>query len=311
MIPVFPTVTVYIPATSANLGPGFDCFGLALGLYNAIHLAETRAGLEIEISGEGAENLPRDTSNMVYRSIARVEEVTGHLFAGLHLRLVNGIPLESGLGSSAAAVAGGLLAANALLPVPLDQRQLLRLAMELEGHPDNVAPAILGGLVVASQETQNPQAHGAGLIYARVEPTAFKVIVTLPDFRLPTTLARQALPQTVPLQDAVYNMSRAALVLLALQRGDYELLGRAMGDRLHQPYRARLIPGRDAVFAAAQQAGAVAVAVSGAGPSIIAFAKQGHEQIAFAMEAAFQAHGLAARSWILDIDLSGARIEHS
>lgn len=293
-------VRVLVPASSANLGPGFDAFGLALTLYNGIEMQEGDE-THVVISGEGAPTLAKDASNLVVRAAQRLFDAAGVRPRGLHLALHNAIPLGRGLGSSAAAIVGGLVAANELAHRPLTRSDLLKLAVQMEGHPDNVAPALLGGLVVAS-------ASEGDLIYTQVPLPPMHVVVAIPDFALPTRKARAILPAAVPRHDAVFNLARAALVLLALQRGDYDLLAQAMDDRLHQPYRARLIPGMEEVFAAARAAGAAGVALSGAGPSLIAFAERDHERIGEAMQRAWEAQGVQARALVLEVEHQGAQV---
>lgn len=293
-------VRVLVPASTANLGPGFDAFGLALALYNTVEMQEDE-GTHISISGEGAQTLAQDASNLVVRAAQRLFDAAGVRLRGLRLALHNAIPLGRGLGSSAAAIVGGLVAANELAHRPLTRPDLLKLAVQMEGHPDNVAPALLGGLVVAS-------ASESELVYAQVTLPPMRLVVAVPDFALLTREARAVLPASVSRQDAVFNLGRAALVLLALQRGDYALLARALDDRLHQPYRAQLIPGMEAVCAAARAAGAAGVALSGAGPSLVAFAKRDHVRIGEAMQRAWASQGVQARALVLEVDQQGARI---
>ncbi|OGO42484.1 MAG: homoserine kinase [Chloroflexi bacterium RBG_16_57_9] len=295
-------ITVRVPATTANLGPGFDCLGLALTLYNRVEMDSLPSGLSIEIEGEGADSLPKDVFNLVYRSTHALFDRIGRRPPGIRLRLINAVPLMRGLGSSSAAVIGGLMAANTLAGAPLDQHSLLALATEIEGHPDNVAPALFGGLVAVSS-------HEGEVLYARPAIAPLHVVVVTPDLQVSTAMARRILPTQVSRADAVFNVGRAVLVALALQAGDFDLLGRAMEDRLHQPYRARLIPGLDNVFEAARAAGAAGVAISGAGPSVVAFGPEKHEAIAQAMVNAFDTAGLNARSFILGIDTAGAQVE--
>ncbi|MCS6910885.1 MAG: homoserine kinase [Anaerolineales bacterium] len=293
--------SVTVPASTANLGAGFDCLALALGLRNTVELYETKQGLEIDVEGEGAERVATDTTNLTYRAAQAVFEKTGYRPPGLRLHAVNGIPVGSGLGSSSAAIVGGLAAANALVGGRLSRQELLRLAMEIEGHPDNVAAAIFGGLTLVS-------ASGEELLVKSLPVPPLKVVIALPDLRLSTAQARAALPQHVPLEDAVFNIGHAVFTVQALTAGDFELLRRAMNDRLHQPYRKRLIPGYDAVAAEARKAGAVAVALSGAGPSLVAFAPERHGEIADAMKAAFEAHSLPCRTFILPVDRQGVQV---
>lgn len=294
-------ISVRVAATTANLGPGFDCLGMALTLYNEVVFEETAAGLSVTVEGEGAGWLPVDETNLVVRAAERLFERVGRRPAGLRVWQRNGIPAGSGLGSSAAAVVGGLVAANTLVDGGLAREELLALATEMEGHPDNVAPALYGGLTLVVQD------NGRLL----VEPIAvppLQVVVVLPDFDLPTAAARAALPKQVPHGDAVFNAGRLGLLLRALAAGDFGRLAVAMQDRLHQPYRLPLVPGLSAAFEAGRAAGAAAVALSGAGPSVIAFAAEGHEAIGEAMAGAFAAAGLGSRRWVLGVERAGVGI---
>ena len=296
-----PSVTITTPASTANLGAGFDCLALALELRNTLEVSDSGqgSGLEMRVEGEGADSVPRDERNLIVRAMERVFEVTGRRPAGrLRLHAVNRIPLGSGMGSSAATIVGGLAAANALVQAGLDRAALLRLAYALEGHPDNVAAAVYGGLVLVSAEGDALQAQA-------VPVPPLRVVIALPAVRLSTAEARAALPAQVPLADAVFNVGHALFTVQALARGDEILLAWAMADRLHQPYRQKLIPGFAAVEAAARQAGASAVALSGAGPSLVAFAPDHHAAIAQAMQAAFNAQGLACRTFILPVATEG------
>jgi homoserine kinase len=295
-------VNVTVPATTANLGPGFDCLGLALDLCNQTIFKESKSGRSIEVVGEGAESLPTDDSNLVLRAAESVFERTGRRPAGFRVKQENKIPVGSGLGSSAAAVLGGILAANELIGNPLSQNEALEMAAEMEGHPDNVVPALLGGLTIAVSDAGT-------LVVERIRIPELRVVVVLPDHSLSTHEARSVLPQTVPMADAVFNISRTALLIKALEQGDYEHLALAMEDRLHQPYRLPLIPGMAEAFNAGRHVGAAAVALSGAGPSLVAFAPENHEQIAVAIGKVFESEGLSARSWVLAVHRSGSRIE--
>ncbi len=297
-----PMTRVLVPATTANLGPGFDCLGMALSLYNEIEIvAQAFRFTPIEIEGEGTGELPRDVSNLIMRSMQRVFERVGYQPLGLHLRSINRIPMMGGLGSSSAAIVGGLVAANELTGNQLARDQLLSLAIEIEGHPDNVAPALLGGLVIIASGEHDP-------IVDRVDVPEMKVVAINPDLRVATETARRILPPTVSRADAIFNAGRVALVTLALSRGDLDLLGRAMDDRLHQPLRKFLIIGYDDVVHAAKEAGAAALAISGSGPSLIAFASDRHEAIAQAMKDAFAANKIESRTWVLNVDRAGARV---
>lgn len=255
----------------------------------------------VQVIGEGAGQLLEEGSNLMLRAAARVFEKVGMAMPALRAKATNSIPLASGMGSSAAAVVGGLVAANALLGGPLTRRELLRLAFEIEGHVDNAAPALFGGLAIVS-------ASNEGIVTHTVETPPMVVAIGLPNIRLSTLEARAALPLAVPMSDAIFNVGRAALVVQALEHGDYDLLRWAMADRLHQPYRKRLVPGYDEVTTAARRSGAAAVALSGAGPSLVAFASEGHDTIAQAMAAAFEQAGVQARTFVLAVDGQGVRV---
>jgi homoserine kinase len=266
-----------------------------------VELWETKQGLEIDVEGEGEGHLPLDATNLVVRAAEKVFQKTGRRPPGLRVHAVNGIPLGSGMGSSAAAAVGGLAAANALVDGGLTRDDLLRLAYEMEGHPDNAAAALFGGLTLVS-------ATGDELLVRSLAVPPLKVAIALPQVRLSTAEARAALPEQVPLKDAVFNVGRALFTVQALTTGDAALLRWAIADRLHQPYRKRLIPGYDAVVAEARKAGAGAVALSGAGPSLVAFASDKHAEIAGTMKAAFEANGVACRTFVLPVDQQGVQV---
>ena len=294
--------TIRVPATTANLGSGFDCLGLALGLYNTIQVVRAQA-FELIVEGEGAASLPRHAGNRVAQAMQRACESIGQPLPPLRLRMRNAIPLARGLGSSAAAAVGGILAANHWYGDPLSPGDLLRLATDLEGHPDNVAPALLGGLCVVAVDEGRPVA-------VKIEwPPALRCVVFVPDAPLSTAKARAVLPATLTRADAVFNVGRAALWVAALTQSRYELLRLATQDRIHQPYRSKLIAGFDDVVAAALQAGARGGFLSGAGSSIAAVADSAHAQIADAMRRAAQAAGLPGTVHVLDGERSGARID--
>jgi homoserine kinase len=296
------SITVTVPATTANLGPGFDCLGLALNLYNDVTFTPAASGLEITIAGEGAAAISSGADNLVIRAAGQVFAQVGRRPPGLRVHQQNNIPVGSGLGSSAAATLAGILGANALVDGRLSQDDVLRLATEMEGgHPDNVAPALVGGLVLINQE------KGDYLLEPIAVPE-LRLVIVLPAFDLATAVARAALPERVPLADAIFNAGRTGLLVRALMLGDYAKMAVAMQDRLHQPYRLPLIPGMAAAFAAAQEAGAAGVALSCAGPSLVALAAARHEHIAAAAVAAFHQAGLAARSWILSPDRQGSLV---
>jgi homoserine kinase len=295
---------ILVPATTANLGPGFDCLGMALSLYNEIDvipLGELPDPSElVEIEGEGVLELPSDDHNMIVYGMHRVFARAGINPPPFRLSTRNHIPMMSGLGSSSAAIVGGLVAGNELIGRPFSRDDLLMLATEMEGHPDNVGPALLGGLIVAVATASMP-------IVAQVEVPPLQVVVVTPDLRVATDEARRILPPMLSRHDAIYNIGRAALVVQALSRGDFELLGQAMDDRLHQPYRKHLIKGYDDVVSAGKAGGASAIAISGSGPTLIAFAPDHHKAIAHEMRQAFAVHEVNSRAWVLEVDRLGTR----
>jgi len=295
-------VRVSVPATSANLGPGFDCLGLALTLHNTIEMSLAKEGLTVEVLGEGQRSLPTDASNAIAKAAYAVFDRVGEVPPGLRIACTNGIPPGSGLGSSAAALVSGIVAANALLGDPLGRDELLALAAEMEGHADNAAPALLGGLVISSMTED-------GLAVRRVPIPVLRVAVVTPAISTSTREQRAALPSMVAFGDAAANIGRALLVVQALADEDYDLLGTVMKDRLHQPYRRKSIPGYEQVVNAAYENGAAAIAISGAGPSLIAFAPGDLEKIGAAMTRAFQQHSsIEAKSRVLSVDSMGTRV---
>jgi homoserine kinase len=292
-------VRVRVPASSANLGPGFDALGLALALYNEVSL-EGADGVRVSVEGEGAGRLDTGPGNVVVRGARMAFEAAGRPFRGVAVHCVNRIPLSRGLGSSAAAWVGGLVGANAVLGDPLDRLELLALAARAEGHPDNVAAAILGGLTVSC-------ADGDGVAAVALPvPADLGWVVLVPEVESATREARAVLPDAVPRADAVFNVQRVSLLLAALG-GRPDLLGRAMQDRLHQPYRLRLFPWMDKVMAAARDAGALGCVLSGAGPSLLAVVRGTPAPVAEALERALRTAGLAGRALALEVDAAGAR----
>ena len=299
------TIRVRVPGTSANCGPGFDAIGVACTIYNDLELTlKGEEGLVIEIEGEGAANIPADERNIVLRAIRtilkrahREDEVKG-----FHIRMTNHIPLSRGLGSSAAAIVAGLKAANALLGNRFSRRELLQMATNIEGHPDNVAPAIFGGFTISVVT------RGRVECFSLMPRMPLKLVVAVPEFPLSTRLARSVLPEQVKMKDAVFNVSRAALLVAALTKGQPRFLRNAFADALHQPYREKLIPGMKDVFRAACRAGALGASLSGAGPCLIAYTLENEEAVGQAMVEAFQEHEIEAYALQLSLDAHGARI---
>lgn len=265
MTPIGRTVHVKVPATTANLGPGFDTLGLALSLYDELEItARVEPGVRVTVEGVGAGEVPTDASHLVVRSIAYAFERVGQPLPGLELHARNAIPHGRGLGSSGAAIVAGIMAAKGLLEgiVEIDGARLLEFATELEGHPDNVAPAIFGGLTIAWMTERGPR-HKKLIVHRGVSP-----LVAVPREQvMSTALARSLQPESVPHEDAIFNVSRSALLIAALIQSP-ELLLAATEDKLHQNYRAKAMPETDALIRVLRGHGLAAV-VSGAGPSIL------------------------------------------
>lgn len=291
-------IRVRVPATSANLGPGFDALGLALTLYNEVTLEEAPR-LSVSIEGEGAAELDRGEGNLVVRGIRSVYERLGRPFRGVKVACVNRIPTGRGLGSSAAAWLAGIVGANAFCGNPLDRDTVLALAATGEGHPDNAAAALLGGLTVACWN------GGRVVAVSLPVPREIHWVVLIPEVRGSTAEARAVLPQTVSRTDAVFNLQRVGLLLAALGAGRTDLLPVAMEDRLHQPYRGGLFPWMERVAAAARSAGSLGCVLSGAGPSLLAAVGRGAGDVGRAMESALRESGIRGRAVVLGVDPAG------
>jgi homoserine kinase len=254
-------IKIRVPATSANLGPGFDCLGLALDIWNEITFEEAD-GMTFQVTGEGAEKLNHRPKNLLTDSFKRVYEICGQPLRGVNIQAQNNILHSSGLGSSAAAIVAGIYSANELLNKPLDTNALVKLSTEIEGHPDNVAPALLGGLVISVMTESE-------VITRRYDVPPLSIVIVKPDIQWQTHTARSVLPNAVPRADAIFNIGRTALVIDALRNGDLELLRKVMDDRIHQPYRLKHMAAGLDVYETAKHLGAAAL--SGAGPAIICF----------------------------------------
>ena len=299
------SVTLRVPATSANCGPGFDTLGLACTLYNEVtyEITEER-GFKLEVEGEGADYLKPFGRNLAFLSFFRVwNAVHENKRIGLKIKMSNRIPMSRGLGSSSSAIVAGLYAANCLCDNHFTKDELLNMATEIEGHPDNVAPALYGGFTISFM--QGKDAHTLRVLPAK----PLKFIAVVPDRKLATSLARAALPKEVPHVDAVFNSSHACLLVGSLLSGSYEFIGEALEDKLHQPYRAHLIPGLYEVIAAAKEAGAYNGIISGAGSTIMAYAPvdADAEKIAQAMLSTLEAQGETGTYHILDLDTEGVK----
>jgi homoserine kinase len=295
------TVSVKVPATSANLGPGFDTLGMALSYYDELEVTATDgSGAFVEVIGEGAGDVPTDENNLVVKSIAYTFARFNQVLPGLRLKAHNFIPHGRGMGSSGAAVVSGIMAAKGLLTgvIDISAEELLEIATEIEGHPDNVAPALFGGLTIAWQEDDGPR-HKKLQVHRGVSP-----LVLVPAHKMSTALARSLQPDSVPHDDAVFNVSRSALLIAALVQSP-ELLMAATEDRLHQNYRAAAMPETDSIIRVLREHGHAAV-VSGAGPSVLVLASDPHQRL--------EAAQLAAQKYsdwkplLLAVDFKGATV---
>lgn len=274
---------IQIPATSANLGAGFDAIGLALTFYNYVEMEESD---KIDIASSDGLDIPTDEKNLIYISAKDLFNVCGKKLEGLKLRQTNSIPMARGLGSSSACIIAGLVGANKMLGDPLTKDDLVDLSAQIEGHPDNTAPALLGGIVTAVFD-------GRKVHWVKQEVfTKLKFIAIIPDFELKTEQARACLPKEIAHKDAVYNLSRAALFSASLLTGKFENLKTAVDDRLHQPYRMELIPHCKDVFDIAYTHGAYGAYISGAGPTIMAIVDENNTYFAGKMKFSLDNAGL-------------------
>lgn len=292
---------VRVPASTANLGPGFDTLGMALTLYNEVELTDEGEGVQLFVEGEGKSALEKAGShNLALRAIQATLSDLGAHPSGLRVRQANRIPLRRGLGSSAAACLGGIAAAARLVGVELSTDEILARALPFEGHPDNITPALLGGLTVSAVVEGR-------IVSARIRvPKRLKPLVVIPTLEIATKRAREVLPQQVPHQDAVFNLNRLALLMAGLTTDRLELLPAGSEDRLHQPYRATLVPGMEAILDEGRRAGAHAVFLSGAGSSLLALVSENGEEIGRRMGERWRREfGIENSVRLLDIDRYG------
>ena len=266
-------VTAKVPATTANIGPGFDCFGMALPVYNEITIEETvmpGTGIEISVISNNQDELdimsiPTDKNNIVYKAVELLYNSIGQTPSELKITIKSDIPIAKGLGSSASVIVGGLLAANELLGRPADEAALLSIATEVEGHPDNVTPAIVGGVVISSQE------EDGRVVYRKLDwPEEWKIMVCVPDYELATDIARSVIPKEIPLKDAAFNLRRSAMFVHAVSTKDEKLMKLALTDKLHQPYRMNLVPGLSEIIENLKhEEDVLGCVLSGAGPAVL------------------------------------------
>lgn len=268
-------ISVKVPATTANLGPGFDCLGMALPIYNTVTIEETvlpGTGIEINVISDSdavdelsIEHMELNENSLVYKAVELLYNSIGQNPSELKINIHSNIPIARGLGSSASVIVGGLLAANELLGRPADEAALLSIATEVEGHPDNITPAIVGGLVISSQE------DNCAVVYRKLDwPQEWTLTLCIPDYELPTEISRSVLPKEVPLCDAVFNAQRMAMFVQAVSTKDSELMKLALQDKLHQPYRTKLVPGLEKIIENLKhEDNVLGTVLSGAGPSIL------------------------------------------
>lgn len=267
-------IEVRVPATSANMGPGFDCLGVALDIFNTFYVEEIENGLEIE----GCEEEYKNEDNLVYKSMQRCFERVGYKAKGIKIKIDGEIPKSRGLGSSASCILGGVLAANEISGRKLNDKEILELATEIEGHPDNVSPALYGGMQVSIKE-------GSKVFNERIElPDGIKFCAIIPDFTLSTREARNVLPQKISYRDAAFNVGRASLLIAALSKGNFDLLKAACMDRMHENYRGSLIRNYYEIISASNYLNPSGVFLSGAGPTIMNIVKEEDKDFAEDME---------------------------
>ncbi|MEA5594826.1 homoserine kinase [Rivularia sp. UHCC 0363] len=296
------SVRVTVPATTANLGPGFDCFGAALTLYNQLKfILEANQKLVINITGTEAARVATDESNLVYQAFVKFFQHIEQTPPPVKIEIKLGVPLARGLGSSATAIVGGLIGANILAGDILTPTQIMELAIAMEGHPDNVVPALLGGCRLAATSD-------AGWEICDI-PWCDNIVpvLAIPDFELSTSVAREVLPTQVSRGDAIFNTAHLGLLLRGLETGNKNWLRAGLQDKLHQPYRKSLIHNYENIYEAALSAGAYGMVISGAGPTLLAITDTANSQaVATAMASEWQNKGIIAQVQALQIDRKGA-----
>ncbi len=293
-------VTVISPASSANIGPGFDCLGVALNMYNKAQFELIDKGLEIVIKDD-ADFLPRGEDNYVYKSFKAVYDEAGEVCPPVRISLWSDVPVTRGLGSSSSSIILGLMGANRLLGDRFTKDELVSIATRIEGHPDNAAPALLGGFVASIYENDK-------VTYARAEvPDTIRFAAMIPDFYMQTKASRGILPKYIPFKSGVYNLSHASLVTAAFMQGNYELLRYGVKDRLHQRYRFPKIKSGDYVARNARRFGALCSYLSGAGPTIMAILDKDFEHFETKMNNLIKTNLKGWKLVILTADNEGAR----
>jgi len=300
-------VKLRVPASTSNLGPGFDCFGLALKLYLTVEATAVPDAAEpcivVNTGAKENEALPRNASNLIYRAMAFATQREGLTLPPVELRVHNEIPLASGLGSSAAAIVAGIKLGSLITGHKIPDQTILNYATEFEGHPDNVAASLYGGFL-ASCTCLDDTVVSAKFVW----PAQVRIVVVSPHSQLPTHVARAALPRTVSRQDAVHNLQRSALFISAIAQQRYDILWEAMRDRLHQPQRESLVPGLHEALALPRMQGLLGIALSGAGPSIVALVDDHDAEIGAQVASCFEGRGIEATTRVLEVDNEGCRV---
>ena len=308
-------ISVKVPATTANLGAGFDCLGMALPIYNTITIEETvlpGTGIQINVINDEnisndliLEHVPQDENSIIYKAVELLYNSIGQIPGELKITVQSQIPIARGLGSSASVIVGGLLAANELLGKPADEVALLSIATEVEGHPDNVTPAIVGGLVLSSLEDDGR------IIYTKLDwPEEWAITVCVPDFELSTDIARSVLPKEVPMQDAVFNAKRLGMFVQAVNTHDEDLMRLALQDRLHQPYRMKLVPGLEKITDTLKhEEDVLGCVLSGAGPSILIISRKNNlDKIKNIVKDTWTEFNVKADIMTLPVETQGAEV---
>ncbi len=294
-------IKVSVPATTANLGAGFDTFGLALNLFNEFIVEESNS-IEIETFPKD-EFLENPENNLFVQVLKRSCEYFGNEFHGVKLTQKNNVPVARGLGSSATAIVAAIIVSAFVNKRELTDKDFFNIAYDFEPHPDNLLPAWKGGFTIALKDKENTY-------YQKLDfPKEIKAVVAIPDFQLSTEEARKVLPEKIPLRDGIFNVQRASLFVSAVITKRFDLLKVAMDDRFHQPYRKKLIPGFDNVIKNALKSGAIGASLSGAGPTVLALATENFDSIGNSMVEAFEKEGVKAEYRVLDINEEGANIE--
>lgn len=306
-------VSYKVPATTANLGPGFDCLGMALPIYNIVTIEETvmpSTGIEINVMQDSdytelleLDNIPKGKDNIALKAVEMLYNLVGQEANELKINVNTNIPIARGLGSSASVIVGSLLCANELLGFPADEAALLSIATEVEGHPDNVAPALIGGLIMSSTEDDG------SIIYRKLNwNDDWHITVCIPDFELATNVSRSVLPENVSLKDASFNSRKLAMLIHAIDTKDTELMKYTLEDKLHQPYREKLIPGfKEISNSLKQNDNVLGTVISGAGPSIIVISEKNNiEEIRNIVKDIWNNYNIHSEIKTLKIEPNGA-----